>query len=110
MANIYDVAHAAGVSISTVSHVLNGTRYVSPDTTAKVVAAVEQLNYRPSFLARAMVRQETRTIGLIVPDIGNPFYADLGRGVENYGYAAGYNVLLCNSIIWRRKRAPIWIC
>jgi len=97
MANIYDVAHAAGVSISTVSHVLNGTRYVSPDTTAKVLAAIEQLNYRPSSLARAMVRQETRTIGLIVPDIGNPFYADLGRGVENYGYEAGYNVLLCNS-------------
>jgi len=97
MANIYDVAHAAGVSISTVSHVLNGTRFVSPDTRAKVLAAIEELNYRPSSLARAMVRQETRTIGLIVPDIVNPFYADLGRGVENYGYAAGYSVLLCNS-------------
>lgn len=97
MANIYDVANAAGVSISTVSHVLNGTRFVSPDTRAKVLAAIEELNYRPSSLARAMVRQETRTIGLIVPDIVNPFYADLGRGVENYGYEAGYSVLLCNS-------------
>ena len=97
MANIYDVAHAAGVSISTVSHVLNGTRYVSPDTKSRVIAAIEQLNYHPSSLARAMVRQETRTIGLIVPDIGNPFYADLGRGVENYGYDAGYSVVLCNS-------------
>ncbi|MDW8101168.1 MAG: LacI family DNA-binding transcriptional regulator [Anaerolineae bacterium] len=97
MATIYDVARAAGVSISTVSHVLNGTRYVSEETRARVLQAIEKLNYRPSFLARAMVRQETRTIGLIVPDNVNPFFAELARGIEDYGFEAGYNVILCNS-------------
>lgn len=97
MANIYDVARVAGVSISTVSHVLNGTRYVSDETKARVYQAVKQLNYRPSSLARALVRQETRTIALVVPDNVNPFFAELARGIEDYGFKAGYNVFLCNS-------------
>lgn len=97
MANIYDVAQAAGVSISTVSHVLNETRFVSEETKAKVLDAIERLDYHPSSLARALVRQETQTIGLIVPDNINPFFAELARGIENYGFGAGYNVLLCNS-------------
>lgn len=97
MATIYDVARAAGVSISTVSHVLNGTRYVSEETRSRVLKAIAQLNYRPSSLARAMVRQETDTIALIVPDNVNPFFAELARGIEDYGFAAGYNVILCNS-------------
>ena len=97
MATIYDVAKAAGVSIATVSHVLNDTRFVSEETRTKVLAAIQQLNYRPNSLARAMVRQETRTIGLIVPDNTNPFFAEMARGIENHGFAAGYSVLLCNS-------------
>ncbi len=97
MATIYDVAKAAGVSIATVSHVLNDTRFVSEETRTKVLAAIQQLNYRPNSLARAMVRQETRTIGLIVPDNTNPFFGEMARGIENYGFAAGYSVLLCNS-------------
>jgi LacI family transcriptional regulator len=97
MTTIYDVAEAAGVSISTVSHVLNETRFVSDETRAKVFAAIQQLNYRPNSLARAMVRQETLTIGLIVPDNANPFFAEMARGIENHGFAAGYNVFLCNS-------------
>lgn len=97
MATIYDVAQAAGVSISTVSHVLNDTRFVSEATKSRVLDAVEKLNYRPSSLARAMVRQETQTIGLIVPDNANPFFAELARGIENYGFDAGYSVMLCNS-------------
>jgi LacI family transcriptional regulator len=97
MANIYDVAQAAGVSISTVSHVLNETRFVSEETKARVIDAIERLDYHPSSLARALVRQETQTIGLIVPDNINPFFAELARGIENHGFGAGYNVLLCNS-------------
>lgn len=97
MATIYDVAQAAGVSISTVSHVLNGTRFVREETTLKVMQAVERLNYHPSSLARALVRQETRTLALIVPDNVNPFFAELARGIETYGFDAGYNVILCNS-------------
>jgi LacI family transcriptional regulator len=97
VATIYDVAKAAGVSIATVSHVLNDTRFVTEETRTKVLAAIQQLNYRPNSLARAMVRQETRTIGLIVPDNTNPFFAEMARGIENHGFAAGYSVLLCNS-------------
>lgn len=97
MSTIYDVATAAGVSISTVSHVLNGTRRVAKATEQRVLNAVKELNYRPSSVARALVRQETKTIALIVPDNVNPFFAELARSIENYGFAAGYSVVLCNS-------------
>lgn len=97
MPTIYDVAQEANVSISTVSHVLNNTRFVSEETKARVLEAVDKLGYRPSSLARAMVRQETRTIALIVPDNVNPFFAELARGIEDYGFGRGYNVFLCNS-------------
>lgn len=97
MPTIYDVARIAGVSTSTVSHVLNNTRYVSDDTKRRVHVAMEQLRYRPNSLARGLVRQETRTIALIVADNVNPFFAELARAIEDYGFAAGYNVILCNS-------------
>lgn len=97
MATIYDVARVAGVSTSTVSHVLNGTRYVSDDTKQRVNQAMELLRYRPNSLARGLVRQETQTIALIVADNVNPFFAELGRAIEDHGFAAGYNVILCNS-------------
>lgn len=97
MATIYHVARAAGVSISTVSHVLNGTRRVNPQTEARVRAVMAELNYQPSSLARAMVRQETKTIAFVVPDNINPFNAEMARGIEDHGFAAGYSVLLCNT-------------
>jgi LacI family transcriptional regulator len=97
MTTIYDVARIAGVSITTVSHVLNGTRRVNEETKDRVLKAIDQLGYQPSALARALVRQESQTIALIVPDNANPFYAELARGIENYGFAAGFNVFLCNS-------------
>lgn len=97
MPTIYDVARAAGVSTSTVSHVVNGTRHVSDDTKQRVRAAMEQLHFRPNSLARSLVRQETRTLALIVPDNVNPFFAELARSVEDHGFTRGYNVLLCNS-------------
>ncbi len=97
MPTIYDVARSASVSITTVSHVLNDTRFVSEETRVRVLAAVERLGYRPSSLARALVRQHTQTLALIVPDNVNQFFAEMARGIENYGFAAGYNVILCNS-------------
>src|SRR5919199_3705050 len=97
MATIYDVARVAGVSTSTVSHVLNGTRYVSVETEHRVRQAMQELRYRPNSLARGLVRQETRTLALIVPDNVNPFFAELARGIEDQGFEAGYNVILCNS-------------
>ncbi len=94
---IYDVARVAGVSTSTVSHVINSTRHVSDATKQRVQLAMAQLRFRPNSLARSLVRQETRTLALIVPDNVNPFFAELARGIEDHGFAAGYNVILCNS-------------
>jgi LacI family transcriptional regulator len=97
MATIKDVARLAGVSTTTVSHVLNGTRFVSDDLRVRVVEAMDRLNYHPNVLARSLRRGETRTIGLIVPDQANPFFAEVARTVEDTGFQNGYNVILCNS-------------
>jgi LacI family transcriptional regulator len=94
---IRDVAKVAGVSISSVSHVVNNTRFVSDETRKKVLAAMEELNYHPNDLARGLRRGETRTLGLIVPDNSNSFFAEVARGIENVGYENGYSVILCNS-------------
>lgn len=97
MTTIYDVARAAGVSTTTVSHVLNGTRHVNEETKNRVQAAISRLGYQPSSLARALVVQETQTIALVVPDSVQFFFAELARSVESYAFAAGYNVILCQS-------------
>jgi LacI family transcriptional regulator len=97
MVTIVDVAKHAGVSTATVSHVLNGTRYVTEETRACVLAAVNELGYRPNRLARSLVRGETHTLGLILPDQANPFFAELAQGVEDTAFERGYNVILCNS-------------
>jgi len=97
VATIKDVARLAGVSTTTVSHVINKTRYVSEELRARVLAAMEELNYRPNVLARGLRRGETKTIGLIVPDNSNPFFAEVARFVEDIGFENGYSVILCNS-------------
>jgi DNA-binding LacI/PurR family transcriptional regulator len=97
MASIRDVAAQANVSVSTVSHVINRTRFVDPQTEERVRAAIEQLRYRPNSLARSLRCRGTRTIGLLVPDNSNPFFADMARSIENVGFEEGYSVILCNS-------------
>jgi LacI family transcriptional regulator len=97
MPTIKDVARAAGVSITTVSHVINSTRFVSEELRARVQAALEELDYRPNILARSLRSGETKTIGLVVPDNSNLFFAEIARTVEDLGFAAGYSVILCNS-------------
>jgi LacI family transcriptional regulator len=97
MPTIKDVAAKANVSATTVSHTLNSTRVVDPGTQERVWAAVRELGYRPNSLARGLRRRETRTIGLVVPDIANPFFADLSRAIEDAGFAQGYSVILGNS-------------
>jgi len=93
-----DVARRARVSVATVSYVINdGPRPVSQATRARVLYAIEQLDYRPSEIARSLRLQRTRTIGLIVPDTANPFFAAVAKGVEDTGFAAGYSVLLGHS-------------
>lgn len=99
MASIRDVAALAGVSVSTVSHVVNQTRFVSEETQAKVLAAMEDLKYKPNRLASSLRRKDkrTNTLGLLIPDSANPFFAEVLRGVEDASFDAGYNVFLCNS-------------
>ena len=87
----------AGVSTATVSYVINGTRFVSPHLRDRVMAAVAELDYRPNAVAQSLRQKRTRTIGLIVPDNSNPFFAEVAKGVEDAGYDAGVSVMLCNS-------------
>jgi LacI family transcriptional regulator len=97
MPTIREVAERAQVSVATVSHVINRTRFVDPETQERVRQAIQTLGYRPNLLARSLRRRETRTIGLLVPDNANPFFAEFARVVEDVGFAEGYSVILCNS-------------
>ena len=97
MATIKDVAALAGISYTTVSHVLNGTRPVSPEVRTKVEAAIDQLGYVPSGVARSLKAKATSTIGLLVPNGSNPYFAELARGIEDHCERNGYSVILCNS-------------
>ena len=99
MATIQDVAKAAGVSTATVSHVINNSRAVTPETRQRVLAAIAKLHYRRDGVARSMRRNSTGTIGLMVSDITNPYFSDLVRGVEDavHGAGKGYNLVLCNT-------------
>ena len=94
---IADVARQAGVSPMTVSRVINHKGDVSASTRQRVLAVVEELGYRPSSIARGLATQRTGALGLVVPDVANPFFSDLVHGVEHGAYARGYNVFLCNS-------------
>lgn len=96
MATIYEVAARAAVSPATVSRVLNGTN-VSEDKVARVNQAISELNFSPNRMARSLRRQHSQIIALIIPDIENPFFTSVARGVEDVAKAAGYSVVLCNS-------------
>ncbi len=97
MPTIRQVAEKASVSLTTVSHVINNTRFVSEDMRRRVQAAMDELDYRPNALARALRRGETNTLGLILPDSANPFFAEIGRGIEATAFGLGYSVILCNT-------------
>jgi LacI family transcriptional regulator len=97
MATIRDVARLAGVSVATVSRVLNQNGYVNKETEQKVRRAIEQLRYEPNAVARGLAGKQTGTIALILPDITNPFFPEMARGVEDAAQAQGYTVILCNS-------------
>ena len=94
---IRDVARAAGVSITTVSHVLSGHRPTGELTRHRVLAVVEQLNYRPNRVAQSLATRHTRTVGLILPDILNPFFPQLVHAIERSAIHAGYRLLLCHT-------------
>lgn len=96
-ATIADVAHRSGVSTATVSRVLSGAAPARAATRERVLAAARELDYRPSGIARALKRSQTRTIGLLVTDISNPFFPQVVRAIEDEAHRRGYGVLLCNA-------------
>ena len=92
-----DIAREAGVSINTVSRALNGKPDVNEDTKKGILEIADRLNYVPNFLAKGLVTKNTRTIGVIVSDNANPFFARMIKGIEDYARSRGYNIILCNT-------------
>ncbi|MGW3241601.1 LacI family DNA-binding transcriptional regulator [Streptomyces sp. NPDC001070] len=97
MASIKDVASRAGVSVATVSRVLNDHPAVRPDTRTRVLEAVAELGYRPNAVARSLRTDQTRTLGLVISDVLNPFFTELARSVEDEARALGYSVIIGNA-------------
>ncbi|ASK53603.1 transcriptional repressor PurR [Vibrio tarriae] len=97
MATMKDIARLAGVSTSTVSHVINKSRFVSDEIAERVNNAAQQLNYAPSALARSLKMNRTKTIGMLVTTSTNPFFGEVVKGVERSCYHKGYNLILCNT-------------
>ncbi|MEN8654292.1 LacI family DNA-binding transcriptional regulator [Streptomyces sp. 21So2-11] len=97
MASIKDVAAEAGVSVATVSRVLNSHPSVSPEARSRVLAAVEVLGYRPNAVARSLRTDRTRTLGLVISDVLNPYFTELARSVEEAARALGYSVIIGNA-------------
>ena len=111
MATLKDVAKEAGLTIGTVSRVLNNRGYISDNARKKVDEAMKKLNYQPNEVARSLHRKNTNTIGLIVPHIRHPYFAEMISNLENQAYKKGYRILLCNSqSIQEKEREYISIC
>lgn len=92
-----DVAREAGVSLQTVSRAINNKNEISGETKKKVLEVAKGMGFRPSGIARSLAKQRTTTIGLVVPDIANPFFSEIARGVEDIAYSNAYNVFLFNT-------------
>jgi LacI family transcriptional regulator len=97
MANMQEIAKLAGVSLGTVSHVLNNTAKVREPKRTRVLEAVQAAGYQPSQLARGLRRDTTNMIGMIIPDITNPFFPAVVRGAEDVAFSNGYRLILCNT-------------
>lgn len=97
MPNMKQIAKKAGVSLGTVSHVLNNAVRVSEPLRKRVLAAVEALGYQPSQLARGLRRNRTDMVGMIIPDVTNPFFTAVVRGAEDVAFAQGHRLILCNT-------------
>ncbi|MHA7966564.1 LacI family DNA-binding transcriptional regulator [Paenibacillus sp. CAU 1782] len=100
---IKDIAEKVGVSVTSVSRVLNNRGYLSDSLKARVHEAMEELNYQPNELARSLTRRKSNVIGLIIPDISHPFFAQLTKHIEYYAYKQGYKLMLCNSLMDKDK-------
>jgi LacI family transcriptional regulator len=105
MATMKQVAARAGVSISTVSHVINNTRVVSDDVRRRVLGIIDEMRYIPSAVARSLKNDKTDTIGVLVPNSSNPYFAELIRWIEDAAFQLGYNIILCNAHGGAQKQA-----
>ena len=94
---IYDVAREANVSMATVSRVVNGNPNVKPATRKKVLEVIDRLDYRPNAVARGLASKKTTTVGVIIPDVSNAFFASLARGIDDVATMYKYNIILANS-------------
>jgi len=94
---IKDVAARSGFSVTTVSHVINKTRFVDKSTKNKVLDAISELGYRPNIIARSLKGKGTKTIGLIISDIREGFFSEIIKSIETKAFKEGYNVILCDS-------------
>ncbi|WP_231699417.1 LacI family DNA-binding transcriptional regulator [Limnochorda pilosa] len=97
MVRLRDIASATGLSINTVSRALNGKPDVSPETRQHVLRTATRLGYRPNVVARNLRRQTSHTLGVVVPDFVNPFFAAVVQGIEAEARQRGYNIVLCNT-------------
>ncbi|GAA0352687.1 catabolite control protein A [Alkalibacterium iburiense] len=94
---IYDVAREAGVSMATVSRVVNGNPNVKPTTRKKVLEVIDRLDYRPNAVARGLASKKTTTVGVIIPDVTNLYFSSLARGIDDIATMYKYNIILANS-------------
>ena len=94
---IYDVAREAGVSMATVSRVVNGNKNVKENTRKKVLEVIERLDYRPNAVARGLASKRTTTVGVVIPDITNTYFASLAKGIDDIAEMYKYNIVLANS-------------
>ena len=110
MATLKDVAKETGLTVTTVSHVLNNRGYISEETRKKVYDAMKKLNYHPNEVARSLSKQSTNTIGVIVPHIRHPYFAELISNLESQ--ASAISIKFCSLTRRRRMRrsTSIWKC
>lgn len=94
---IYDVAREAGVSMATVSRVVNGNKNVKEDTRKKVLEVIERLDYRPNAVARGLASKRTTTVGVVVPNIANAYFSTLAQGIDDIAEMYKYNIIIANS-------------
>ncbi len=94
---VEDVARAAGVSLMTISRAINDREGIGKETRARILTLSQQMGYQPSRIARSLAARQTATLGLVIPDVSNPFFAHIARGAEDAAYENGYNVFLLNS-------------
>lgn len=104
---IYDVAREANVSMATVSRVVNGNPNVKPATRKKVLEVIRSLGYRPNAVARGLASKKTTTVGVVIPDISNAFYAEVARGIEDIATMYHYNIILSNSDLRQERELQL---